>query len=67
MNRKGAVGIAVLATLLITPAVLAKTSTCTVVGIEKEQVVLRCATTEGLALKEQVELKPAKTKSLEGC
>ena len=58
---------AVLATLLITPAVLAKNNTCTVIGIEKEQVVLRCATTEGLTIKEQVELKPAKTKSLEGC
>ena len=45
MNRKGAVGMAVLATLLITPAVLAKNNTCTVIGIEKEQVVLRCSTT----------------------
>lgn len=58
---------AVLATLLITPAVLAKNNTCMVIGIEKEQVVLRCATTKGLIIKEQVELKPVKTKSLEGC
>jgi hypothetical protein len=67
MNRKGAVGVAVLATLLITPAVLANNNTCTVIGIEKEQVMLRCATTEGLTIKKQVELKPVKTKSLEGC
>lgn len=67
MNGTMAASIAVLATLLITPAVMAKDATCTVASIDKNQVVLQCETTEGVQPKAQVTLKPAGKKSLEGC
>ncbi len=67
MNGKVAASITVLATLMITPAVMAKDPTCTVESIEKNQMVLQCETTEGVQPKAQVNLKPAGKKSLEGC
>jgi hypothetical protein len=67
MNRKAAASIAVLAALMITPAVMAKEPTCTVTSIDKNQVVLQCETTEGVQPKAQVNLKPAGKKALEGC
>jgi hypothetical protein len=67
MNGTVAASITVLAALMITPAVMAKEPTCTVASIDKNQVVLQCATTEGLQPKAQVNLKPAGKKSLEGC
>ena len=67
MNGKVAASIAVLATLTITPAVLAKAPTCTVASIDNNQLVLQCETTTGVQPNAQVLLKPVEKKSLEGC
>ncbi len=67
MNGTVAASIAILAAVMITPAVMAKEPTCTVTSIDKNQVVLQCEATEGMQPKAQVNLKPAGKKSLEGC
>ena len=67
MNGKMAGSIAVLATLMITPVVAAKDTTCLVTSIENNQVTLQCESTQGLQPQTQVKLKPVGKKALEGC